>query len=559
MIYQNISKKYFAWLYNHAGKFKKTILIILVLNILAVASSLLFVQVTKIFMEAVEKGESFSFVLLVVSLATIKTFNIFFSQFKSYLCEKKIFFMNNELSLKFFKELFSGGISYDAKIHSGDSLSRITTDVFSVSGCLIGTFPELLYAFIQLIATCIYLGLIDPALTLVIILIMSVNIMFGQSYAKKLLPISREIRICDSKAHQFMQEHLQHRELIVTLEKTEFIWERLKSLQNKIYEKIVAVTKLNVLAMSLIDGALNISYIVIFTWGIYGIQNGTFTYAELVVFLQLAEQIQIPFIQFNHQYPLLISAMASVERLMEIENLPKEDTTNFIKFSVPAGIEFSNVDFRYKEDSRLIYHNFSHNFKPCSITAILGETGAGKSTLLRLLLATLTPNNGTINFYGGGESYPASPQTRCNCVYVPQGNSLISGTIRYNLLLGKVDATDDEMKQALYSAAADFVFKDFPDGLNTAIGEGGLGISEGQAQRIAIARSFLRPGKIILMDEPTSALDAETEKNFLTRLTNQTQDKTIIIVTHKQEVCKYVSEVITIELLRDLDMYKKVY
>ena len=352
-----------------------------------------------------------------------------------------------------------------------------------------------------------------------------------------------------------MQEHLQHHELIVTLEKTEFIWNRLKELQRKVYEKITAATKLNVLAMSLIDTALNISYIVILVWGIYGIQHGNFTYAELVVFLQLAEQIQIPFIQFNHNYPTLITSMASVERLMEFENLPKEDASNAITFTVPVGVEFSNVTFRYKEDSRWIYRDFNHNFKPGSVTAVVGETGAGKSTLLRMFLATLIPNSGSVTFYatenGTLKKYSASPQTRGNCVYVPQGNSLISGTIRYNLLLGKVDATEEEMREALYAAAADFVVNDFPDGLDTSIGEGGLGISEGQAQRIAIARSFLRPGKIILMDEPTSALDAETEKMFLTRLTNQKHDKTIVIVTHKKEVCKYVSDVITVKLLRD--------
>lgn len=386
---------------------------------------------------------------------------------------------------------------------------------------------------------------------------MSVNVMFGRSYAKKLLPLSREIRIVDSTAHQFMQEHLQHHELIVTLEKTEFIWNRLKELQTTVYNKIVAVTKLNVLAMALIDSALNISYIVILVWGIYGIQNNAFTYAELVVFLQLAGQIQVPFMQFNHTYPQLITSMASVERLMEFENLPKEDTKNSVIFPVPVGVEFSDVNFRYKEDSRWIYQNFNHNFAPNSVTAIVGETGAGKSTLLRMFLATLTPNSGSVTFYGNEngiiKKYPANPQTRGNCVYVPQGNSLISGTIRYNLLLGKVDATEEEMREALLSAAADFVINDFPDGLDTLIGEGGLGISEGQAQRIAIARSFLRPGKVILMDEPTSALDAETEKIFLTRLTNQSHDKTIVIVTHKKEVCKYVSNVITIKLLRQLD------
>lgn len=557
MIYQSVSKKYFAWLYKHVGKFKRNILLCLLLSVLAVMSSLLFVQVTKIFMEAVERGENFSLLLLVVSLTTLKGCNILCAEFKSYLRETKSFQMNNELSLKFFKELFTGGVSYNERIHSGDSLSRLTTDVFSVSGCLIGTIPELLYAFISLIATCIYLALIDPTLTLVILVIMSVNVIFGRSYAKKLLPISRETRIADSKIYQFMQEHIQHHELIVTMEKTGFIWNRLKELQTALYEKIVSVTKLNVLTMSLVDGALNISYIVILVWGIYGIQHGNFTYAELVVFLQLAGQIQVPFIQFNRNYPMLITSMASVERLMEFENLPKEDNSNSVIFSVPVGIEFSNVNFRYKEDSRWIYRDFNHNFKPGSITAVVGETGAGKSTLLRMFLATLIPNSGSVTFYGNEngtiKKYPASPQTRGNCVYVPQGNSLISGTIRYNLLLGKVDATDEEMREALYSAAADFVINDFPDGLNTTIGEGGLGISEGQAQRIAIARSFLRPGKVILMDEPTSALDVETEKSFLTRLTNQVHDKTIIIVTHKKEVCKYVSDVITIKLLREAD------
>ena len=553
MIYQSVRRKYFVWLCKHIGVFKGDILLCVVLSVLAVVFSLLFVEVTKIFMEAVECGEDFSFVLLVVSLTTIKGCGLFCEEFKNYLRETKSFRLNNELSIKFFKELFTGGISYDGRVHSVDSLSRLTTDVFSVANCLIGTVPELLYTFVSLIATCVYLALIDPKLTLVILAIMSVNVMFGHSYAKKLLPLSREIRIADSTTHQFMQEHVQHHELIVTLEKTSFIWNKLKELQTAVYEKIVAITKLNILSMSLVDGALNISYIVILIWGIYGIQQGSFTYAELVVFLQLAGQIQGPFLQFNHNYPLLISSMASVERLMEIEKLPKEDITNSILYSVPVGIEFSNVYFRYKKDSRYIYRDFNHNFTPGSVTAVVGETGAGKSTLLRLCLATLIPNLGNVTFYGTEngtlEKYAASPCTRVNCVYVPQGNSLISGTIRYNLLLGKNDATDKEMEEALYLAAADFVFNDFPNGLDTTIGEGGVGLSEGQAQRIAIARSFLRPGKVVLMDEPTSALDSETEKLFLERLMGKSHGKTLIIVTHKQEICNYVENVVRIEKL----------
>lgn len=555
MIYQSINKKYVKWLYNHVGAFKKKIIILLVLSLSAVVTSLLFVEITRRFMEAVEKGEDFSFVLLAISLIAIKICNIFCYEFKAFFREEQSNLMNNELALKFFKEFFTGKVSYDEHTHSGDSLSRLTTDVFSVSNCIIGTLPELMYAAIQLTATCAYLAFIEPSLTLTIVVIMSVNIIVGRAYSKKLLPVSREIRVCDSKAYRFMQEHLQHHELIVTMDKTSFVWDRLKLLQAKLYEKIVASLKLNATAMSLMDASLEISYVIIFVWGVYGIQRGTFTYAELVVFLQLAGQLQVPFMQFNHNYPMLITSMASVERLMEVENRPKDDMSNSIIFTDSVGIKFADVDFRYKEDTHLIYKGFNHDFTPGSITAIVGETGAGKSTLLRLFLAVLKPTSGSIIFYGQEKnqniSYDAGGNTRGNCVYVPQGNSLISGTIRYNLLLGKTDATDEEMKKALYLAAADFVIHDFPNGLDTIVGEGGVGVSEGQAQRIAIARGFLRPGKVILMDEPTSALDGETEKLFLERLTATTHGKTIIIVTHKQEICKYVSEVVRIEVLRE--------
>lgn len=550
MVYQTTNKKRLKWLYNHAGIFRKDILLSFVLHILAVTLSLFFVENTKIFMEGIEKGENFPIYMLVAILATIKSLHIFCLEFQLYLKQRTNSLLSNALSLHFFKEILASSTYYKEKIHSGDALNRLTTDVSDVSNCLTETIPGLIYSFVQLVATCIYLTLIEPVLTIVIFLIMPIAITIGHIYAKKLLPVAREIRFHDSKVNQFMQEHLAHHELIVTLDKTAFIWKRLQSLQNVLYQKLITRIRLSTMTNSLTDIAFELSYIIIFIWGIYGIQNNTFSYAQLVVFLQLAEQIQVPFLEFKLHYPMLVASIASIERLVEIENLPKEDNSNAIIFSKPVGIEFRQVDFRYMRESPWLYRDFNHNFPPGSITAIVGETGAGKSTMLRLILALLSPNAGSVSFYiddNGIKKYAVSSQIRGNCVYVPQGNSLISGTIRYNLLLGKTSATEDEMKEVLYLAAADFVMKDFPYGLDTLVGEGGIGISEGQAQRIAIARSFLRPGKVILMDEPTSALDEKTEKLFLMRLTNQTYNKTIIIVTHKKEICKYVSEVITIE------------
>ena len=194
MIYQNISRKYFAWLYKHVGTFKKDILICSVLSILALMSSLLFVEVQNLY-GCCRKGQRLFFCAVGIFANDNQGLQHILRGLKIYLREKQTFFMSNELSLKFFKELFTVGVSYDEKVHSGDSLSKLTTDVFSVSSCMIGTIPELLYAFISLIATCVYLGSLAPSLTLIILMIMSVNILFGRSYAKKLLPLSREIRI----------------------------------------------------------------------------------------------------------------------------------------------------------------------------------------------------------------------------------------------------------------------------------------------------------------------------------------------------------------------------
>ena len=178
-----------------------------------------------------------------------------------------------------------------------------------------------------------------------------------------------------------------------------------------------------------------------------------------------------------------------------------------------------------------------------SLTAIVGETGVGKSTLLRLILALLKPDKGKVVFYHGSREVEASPQTRCNLSYVPQGNTLVSGTIRENLQMGNPDATEEEMRQALHLAVADFVLA-LPDGLDTLCGERGTGLSEGQAQRIAIARGLLRPGSILLLDEPTSSLDSETEQLLLQRLSGQLHGKTLILISHREAIARLCTSVV---------------
>ena len=210
------------------------------------------------------------------------------------------------------------------------------------------------------------------------------------------------------------------------------------------------------------------------------------------------------------------------------------------------GIRISHLHYTYPGSEREVLADFSHDFHPGSLTVIVGETGVGKSTLIKLILSLVQPKEGKISIYNGQDVVEVSPQTRCNFSYVPQGNTLFSGTIRDNLLIGNPNATEEDMRSALHTAVADFVFS-LPDGLDTVCGEQGMGLSEGQAQRIAIARGLLRPGNILLLDEPSSALDGETEHELLKRLAEEVAGKTVVMITHREKIAGLCSEVVRME------------
>ena len=259
--------------------------------------------------------------------------------------------------------------------------------------------------------------------------------------------------------------------------------------------------------------------------------------------------------------PQLVHSTASIDRLDELDadSNNEKRLQNSIVIQEQLGLRLKNVNFAYTQETnknhREIIGNFSHDFAPGSKTAIMGETGKGKTTLFRLLLGFIKPDNGEILIYlkNGGdakacESFgenesPVSDETRPNFVYVPQGNTLMNGSVRYNLQLAKPDATDDEMRKALHIACADFVF-DFAEGLDFELGERARGLSEGQAQRIAIARGLLRPGNILLLDEISSSLDETTEADLYKRLFEAFPAKTMIFVTHRTAVCELCDETV---------------
>lgn len=539
------------WLWHYSIGFRAKLVIIILLNIGVVVFSLAFVESTKDFINNAVKGESI-IIIMIVGLIGLKIAQLICEQGEIYLRTLTRTELETNLELKMFCSLSDSKIQAKQQFHSGDEIYRLSSDVGIVAEGIAFTFPILIYSVVQLVATWIYLMTMQPILTIIIGLVAPIVIFAGYYYTRLLIPVSRKVRCEGSKVNEYIQEHLQHHEFISAMEQNKYVQTQVEKLQNTFLKALKSKIRLTIGADSLTEVGFAGSYLAVLIWGIYGISNNTISYGELLVFIQLVGQLQRPIFIFKDQYPAWIASFASVERLMEITSLPKEEEYNAkLLIQGTPGIRFSKVAFRYSENKRWIFEDFNYDFKPGTITAILGETGVGKSTLIKMALAILSPQQGNIEIYsnqGSLNSLKASLHTRCNCVYVPQGNSIMSGTIRYNLLLGNLTASETQMKEALYLASAEFVFDDFPDGLDTIIGERGLGISEGQAQRIAIARGILRNGGLLLLDEPTSALDSETEKLFLERLIKSSVNKTIIIITHKKEICNYVSNMVTIPI-----------
>jgi len=264
-------------------------------------------------------------------------------------------------------------------------------------------------------------------------------------------------------------------------------------------------------------------------------------------FLQLVSQIQQPILQMLNLVPQAFQASASIDRLVELEQAETEEAAKENKLlHGKTGLIVDNLSFHYATGDRQIFSHFSHQFPPGSKTALMGHTGVGKTTLFRLLLALVKPTEGTLTIYNSTEEVPIDNTTRCNFVFVPQGNTLMSGTIRYNLLLAKPKASDEELKKVLHTAMADFVL-DLPEGLNSECGERGGGLSEGQAQRIAIARGLLRPGNIMLLDEISASLDEQTEQELYRRLFDAYPHKTMIFITHRPIVSRLCNATISLD------------
>ncbi len=430
--------------------------------------------------------------------------------------------------------------------HSGDILNRLGKDTADITSTITETVPATLAVGIRLTGAFLFLYSMDSRLALLLIILLPCFMLISRLYVNKMRQLTREIRQTESRVQSILQEAVQHHILVKTLRRSDTMTERLEDVQNHLRRQTVTRVRFS----SFSNGVLNLGfaacYLTAFLWGTARLQAGTITYGMMMAFIQLVGQIQGPFRELTRFIPLLISTLTAAERLIELEEVPLEEQGDSQRPAGPAGIRLNDVSYAYPSGGRTVLRHLTHDFPPGSRTAILGETGAGKTTLIRLMLNLVTPDEGSISIYGHDTEYPCSPRTRGNFVYVPQGNTLFSGTVRDNLLLGNPQADTAQMEQALRDACADFILKR-AEGLDTRCGELGDGLSEGQAQRIAIARALLRDGNILLLDEATSALDQETERQLLHNLARLARQRTLIFITHRPAIIEHCTHVLHIQ------------
>lgn len=424
--------------------------------------------------------------------------------------------------------------------HSGDILNRLEIDVSNVVTFLTETIPNTLSVLMMFIGAFFCLFAMDKTLAVILVAIIPLFLAVSKIYMQQMRRLTREVRDSDSRVQAVMQETIQHRMVIKTLEACNDMVQRLENTQAKLRENVVRRTSFSIFSNFIINFGFALGYLIAFLWAALRMSAGTLTFGGMTAFLQLVNKIQSPARNLTKLAPAFVSVFTAAERLMELAAEPLEEQGEPITVGAPCGIRLENVTYKYEDGTKDVISNLSFDFRPGSCTAILGETGAGKTTLVRMLLALIKPKEGRIVLYNDMEEHTLSPRMRCNFVYVPQGNTLMSGTIRENLRLGKPSATDEEMKEALLMSCADFVFS-LPDGLSTKCGEQGGGLSEGQAQRIAIARALLRDKHIMVFDEATSALDGDTECRLLGNILDN-NSRTVIFITHRPAVLQYCNE-----------------
>lgn len=524
----------FKWIAKSAKAFLPSIILIIIIESIVALGSVATAIVSKSIIDYAEKGIFDKIITYSVIFLLIIVFNLATNGFLSVYSARLLEQYSNALRQSIFSKLINMEWLDVNRYHSGDLLTRMTSDISTVANGCIKLPPQFISLGVQLIAAFITLMIYEPSLALLAFVLAPFTIVLSRFYGRKIKNLHLKMQETESQYRSQMQEYIQNLMILKTFNLEEQSKKKVGELQKERLHWVTERNKTGVSANIILALGYWVGYFLAFGWGALKLAKKTASFGTMTAFLQLVNQIQSPFIGLSRTLPQIIASMASAGRLIELDSLTMESKGEAVDVPDAAGFSFDNVTFRYDKEEKVL-DSVSMEAKPGEIIALVGTSGEGKTTMVRLLLALLKPESGEVKcFDDNGNEMTISSSTRNWFSYVPQGNTLLSGSIADNLRSGKLDCNEDEMRNALDIAGAlEFIDK-LPDGINTQIGEKACGLSEGQAQRIAIARAILRKSPIIILDEATSALNIELEEKVLQGIQNLKPARTCLMITHRK-------------------------
>lgn len=529
------------WVVKKIQRRVPAVLFLTLVSIISAIFGVMFALGTKGVIDAAISGEAHKFIRACVIQAFVIVGILTSTILGRHLRERIHANLDKDWKTNLLHGILHSDYSAASAYHSGELINRLNNDVRILDDSIVNLLPNLCSMITKLVAAFVVLSSLTPTFALLLLAAGIFVVLVTAILRRKLKAMHKKVSEADGKVSSILQETLEKLLIVQAMDVSQEMERRVGIQLESRFDLYRKRKNVSLLANSCITIMFYVAGFAALVWCTAGILGGTITYGTMTAVTQLVNQLQNPIVGLSGLLPQYIAMSAAAERLQELDRLPKtaecrqEDPHTL--YSRVDKIVAKDIVFTYDRDTILDGANFS--LEKGYFYAITGPSGTGKSTLLKLMLGVYSPNHGNLYLTAGTEEIPLDRSTRRLFAYVPQGNLLFSGSIRDNLLIIKPDATQEQIDEAVYASAMDRYLAQLPDGLDTILGEAGSGLSEGQAQRLAIARAVLGGAPILLLDECTSALDVETEALVLNRL-RELKSKTCIAVTHRpaaEDIC----------------------
>ena len=535
-----------GWIYGYSKRYKWQIVFYVLLGILGTLMSLGASVLSKYIIDAVTGYDSGSIVVIAVFYVSMQLLRIGFNAWSTQVSAAIRIRVDQEIRAEVYDKIMDADWESMSQYHSGDLLNRVDNDVAAVSSNALNMLPDFITKGLQFLGALVIFLYYDPIMAGLALISAPVTLAVSNVLMKKMRHHNQVMRQISSEAMVFNEESFQNVQVIKSFGLTKLYSQKLRQVQSRHQKAQLDYTRFSVRTSALMSVVGTVVTVICFGWGVYRLWSGHISYGTMTLFLQMSGTLTASFSALVQMVPTAINAATAAGRIMAVTELPREDHTDdekvakFLRENKADGVSVvaQNMDFHYEDQTQQVLQDVIFRAKPGEIVALVGPSGEGKTTMLRLILGIVHPKSGLIQIKGGttGEELPVSASTRRLFAYVPQGNTMFSGTVAENLRMMKQDATDEELYEVLRLACAEKFIRKLPDGVNSPIHENGGGFSQGQIQRLSIARALLADVPVLLLDEATSALDMTTERQILRNIMESQRRRTCIVTTHRPSV-----------------------